>query len=141
MRTHTIQFVDSKSIISMTPTLDVFKFKPKGKTKWLQKQAWRFLHASGAIEQAYEQSVSVKRVTIDADKFMDRVLKQKHSLFDEFNKEGKRLLIGSDDYFELMNEVAVYEHFSFAAELGMGRRIMGLTVEVIPWMRGALVMP
>jgi len=93
------------------------------------------------MEQAYEPNVTVNRHLIDADKFMDRLLKQKRALFDGFHKEGQRLVIGSEDYFELMSEPAIHQHFNFRAEVGMHRRLMGLTVEVVPWMRGAVVMP
>ena len=126
----------------MVPMLDAYKFKPHGRAMWLQRLAWRFLNWRGAMEQAYEPTVKVTRHLIDSDRFIDRLLKQKRSLFDAFNKEGQRLLIGSEDYAELMNSPEIgHHHFDFRAEVGFGRSIVGLKVEVIPWMRGAVVMP
>lgn len=141
MKAYTVDFVAQESCTTMVPMLDSFKFVPKGRAQWLQRMAWRFLNWRRAMEQAYEPKVTVKRHLIDADKFMDRLMKQKRALFDGFRKEGQRLVIGSEDYFELMSELAIYHHFNFRAEVGMSGRMMGLTVEVVPWMRGAVVMP
>jgi 3-methyladenine DNA glycosylase/8-oxoguanine DNA glycosylase len=141
MQPYTVEFVAHESITTMVPMFDAFKFKPKGRAQWLQRLAWRFLNWRGAMDQAYEPKVTVKRHLIDADKFMDRILKQRRSLFDGFRKEGQRLVIGSEDYFELMSEPVIYQHFNFTAAIGMSGRLMGLDVEVVPWMRGAVVMP
>lgn len=141
MRPYTVEFVATKSITTMVPMFDAFEFKPKGRAQWLQRLAWRFLTWRRAMDQAYEPTVTVTRHLIDADKFMDRILKQKRALFDGFRKEGQRLVIGSEDYFELMSEPAIHHHFNFKAEVGMRGRLMCLDVEVVPWMRGAVVMP
>mgnify|MGYP003500764133 CR=1 len=141
MRPYTVEFVAQESITTMVPMFDAFKFKPKGRAQWLQRLAWRFLNWRRAMDQAYEPTVAVKRHLIDADKFMDRLLKQRRALFDGYRKEGQRLVIGSEDYFELMGEPAIHHHFNFKAEVGMGRQLMGLDVEVVPWIRGAVVMP
>ncbi len=138
---YAIEFVALESICTMVPVRDEFKFKPKGRTQWLQRLAWRFLNWTGAMEQAFEPKVTVSRHLIDADRFIERIFKQKLALLDGFHKEGQRLLIGSEDYSELMNEPSSFNHFEFKAEVGMNRRLIGLTVEVIPWMRGAVVMP
>jgi hypothetical protein len=131
-----------KSVTTMLPMMDAFKFKPKGHAQWLQRIAWRFLNWRCAMEQAYEPTVTVTRHTVDADKFIHRLLEQKRALFDGFGKEGQRLIIGSEDYAELMNSPEItMHHFDFRAEVGYGRNIVGLTVEVVPWMRGAVVMP
>lgn len=141
MKTYTVEFVAQELCTTMVPMFDAFKFVPKGRAQWLQRLAWRFLNWRRTMEQAYEPKVTVERHLIDADKFMDRLLKQKRALFDGFRKEGQRLVIGSEDYFELMSEPAIHQHFNFMAEVGMSGRLMGLTVEVVPWMRGAVVMP
>ena len=141
MRPYTIEFVDTKYITTMVPMFDAFKFKPEGRAQWAQRLAWKFLNWRGAMKQAYEPKVTSSRHTIDADKFIERVIKQRVSLLHHFRKDGQRLLIGSDDYFELMGELSSHQHFKFDACVHNGRQIMGLKVEVIPWMRGAIVMP
>ena len=47
----------------------------------------------------------------------------------------------AEDYADLMHEAAATQMFSFRAEYGYGREVLGMTVQVIPWMRGCLVMP
>lgn len=142
MERQQIEFIAHKSIVRMVPTLDAYKFKPNGSAQWLQHLAWRFLAWCGALDQVYERNIEVVRHQIDADNFIRRLLQQKRSLFDVFRKEGQRLLIGSEDYAELMGAPEVsMQHFDFPARVDFDRRIVGLTVEVIPWMRGAVVMP
>lgn len=59
--------------------------------------------------------------------------------------DGKTLLIGSENYAELMRGEIVNQRFDFRCELwredANGRKILGLNVQVIPWMRGMVVMP
>lgn len=141
MNPYTVEFVAQESISTMVPILDAFKFKPKGRAQWLQRIAWRFLNWRCAMDPAYEQTITVKRHLIDADKFMDRLFKQRRALLNGYHKEGQRLVIGSEDYFELMGEPAIHHHFHFNAEISMDRKLMGMNVEVVPWMRGAVVMP
>jgi hypothetical protein len=40
-----------------------------------------------------------------------------------------------------MGETAIHHNFTFSAELVNKRQVMGLQIEVVPWMRGAVVMP
>jgi hypothetical protein len=141
MKPYTVEFITQESITTMVPMFDVFEFKPKGRAQWLQRLAWRYLNWRHAMDQAYDKKVTFTRHMIDADKFMDRLLKQRRALMEGYSKEGQRLIIGSEDYFELMSEPAIHQHFMFNAEIGMSGRLMGLTIEVVPWMRGAVVMP
>lgn len=140
--TRRIAFLAHRAHQVPVPLVNAFEFKPKGRAQWLQRLAWRFLNWRRAMDQAYELKTEVTTHTIDADRFVDRLLKQGSALLEGFGKEGQRLIIGSEDYAELMScpEVRL-EHFSFDAELGVGRRFLGLKVEVVPWIRGAVVLP
>jgi hypothetical protein len=142
MKPYSIEFVASNSVTEMVEMLDAFKFKPMGRAQWAQRLAWRFLLWRRAMTQAYEPKVITTRHLIDSDLFIDRLLKQKRALFDGYRLEGRRLIIGSEDYAELMTSPDVIpHHFNFRAEFGFNRQIVGLDVEVVPWMRGAVVMP
>ncbi len=142
MEAYTVEFVEPRSFTALVPALDAFKFKPSGRAQWLQRLAWRFLNWRGAMQQALEPKATFTRHVIDADRFIDRILKQKRSLFATFGRNSKRLLIGSEDYAELMCSPEVkMHHFEFSAEVGYSGAIYGLKIEVIPWMRGAVVMP
>ena len=141
MKPYTIEFIAQDSITTMLPLCDAFKFKPKIRWCWLQLLAWRFLHWSGGLIQAYEPIIKTTRHTIDADKLIERIIKQRRALFDGYNKHGQRLIIGAEDYAELMECPEIRHHFVFNAEVGKYNHIMGLKVEIVPWMRGAVVMP
>lgn len=142
MQRQMVQFVAQERFMEMAAMLDAFKFVPKGRMQWLQRLAWRFLNRQGAMEQAYEPKVTVTRHLVDDSDFIRRLEKQQRNLLQEFNREGRRLLIGSEDYAELMGSLEVQRHhFMFPAEACRGDSILGLKVEVIPWMRGMLVMP
>lgn len=142
MKRDSIEFVAHQSVTEMVLMLDAYKFRPAGRWQWLQHMAWRFLMWRKALAEAYEPKVTITRHRIDAEKFMEMLYKQRSNLFEHFHKEGRTLLIGSEDYADLMcSPEMTPAHFSFDAEARYGRNILGLKVEVIPWMRGAVVMP
>lgn len=137
-----ITFSGLSSVTHMVSMLDAYKFKPKGRGQWLQRIAWRFLQWCGAMDQAYEPTTTYTRHEVKADKFMEQIYKQRRFLFDQFDREPKRLLIGAEDYADLMSSPEMStNHFRFESRYSHGHELMGLKVEVIPWMRGALVMP
>ena len=73
---------------------------------------------------------------------MERLWKQKRSLVESFRREPTTLWIGAEDYADLMDSPMIRESFSLCASFNYGRReVYGLTVKVIPWMRGMIVMP
>lgn len=87
-------------------------------------------------------TVRVTRVPVDGKEFMDRLWKQKRALIETFHRKPTTLLIGGEDYEELMNSPAVWQAFTIHANFNYGRdELYGLTVKVIPWMKGMIVMP
>ncbi len=139
-----VQFVEHRS--STVPKFydDVWQVRPCGRWARLQKLAQWFLIKTKASQPFVDEQVKVERHYVDGDRFMERLLKQRESHF-EWGREPKTLLIGSKDYAELMNEVMTNHHFSFTSDLHMGRdgkrMVVGLEVQVIPWMEGIVVMP
>jgi hypothetical protein len=82
------------------------------------------------------------RTPVDAEEFMDKLWKQKRALFDQFNREPQQLIIGADDYEQMMHCENIRQLFTFNASYNYGRNeIYGLKITVIPWMRGICVMP
>jgi hypothetical protein len=87
-------------------------------------------------------SVKVVRVPVNGKDFMDALWKQRRALVESFRREPTKILMGGEDYEALMRSPAVRQSFVVNAEFHYGKReIYGLTVTVIPWMRGTLVMP
>lgn len=87
-------------------------------------------------------SVKLVRVPINDKDFMTRLWRQRRELVESFRREPTTLLIGGEDYQELMDSPQFKTAISFQARFNYERHeIYGLTVKVIPWMRGILVMP
>lgn len=108
--------------------------------RWHDRFRWWIVKKLGG-ENPHE-SVKVTRVPIDGKTFADRLFKQKRELFDSFRREPASLLIGAQDFEELMDSPEIQQSIRFQASFNYGRHeVYGLTVTVIPWMRGAVVMP
>lgn len=127
MKTYTLSFVDS--------IYTHINFAPK----WWDRPRWALVRWLGG-ECPYD-TVKVARFVIDGETFADRLFKQKRALFDRFGREPQTLLIGGEDYRDLMNSPDVRHAFSFSSQFNYDRQVYGLTVRVIPWMRGVVVMP
>ena len=134
-----IQFIESEEFRRTVTIKDAFEFRKDRPAHWLQRICLWVLRKLGAHHM--RDTVTIRRHRLDAKTFMERLFKQRAELARLLNREPKRLLIGSDDYFEMMNETAIHQSFSFRAEYAKNREILGLEVQIIPWMRGVLVMP
>lgn len=146
-RTQEITFLDVRHSTEWFPMPDAYTFAPKGRLAWLQRLAWRLLHKQAALVQAMDSRMKVERHVIHADSFVERIFKQGDSLLEEFDKIPERLLIGNEDYANLMNETAHSMPFEFNAQLRACRsgydrpEMFGLKVQVVPWIRGMVVLP
>jgi hypothetical protein len=109
--------------------------------KWWDRPRWWLVKVLGGSNP--NDTVRIDRIPVHGKTFMDRLYKQKRHLFDRFNcREPQTLLIGGEDYEELMDSPEIRQAITFSASYYHGREgICGLTVKVIPWMRGMVVMP
>ena len=123
-----IQFVNLQtSIIYFSP-------------KWWDKPRWWLVRLLGG-ECPYD-TVKVTTIPIDGKTFAERLFKQKRALMETFRREPTTLLIGAEDYAELMNCPIINQQFRVSSSFNYGKyEVYDLTVEVIPWMRGMMVMP
>ncbi len=135
-----VEFIRHESRIARELQPDSYHFRPRGRLSAAQRAAWWFLQRTGALENSFLERVTFTKHVVDPPKFIERVFAQKKDLLENFDREGQRLLVGSEDYSQIMDE-AEPGWFTFDAEVGFGRRILGLKVEVIPWMRGIVLMP
>ena len=108
--------------------------------RWWDRFRWWLVRKLGGEDP--NATVKIVRVLINEDKFLDAIYKQRRELIGVFHRQPTRLLIGAEDYAELMATEISTQSFRFDISANRGRpTIFGLTVEVIPWMRGLLVMP
>ena len=134
-----VEFVTMTERLTRFDNKEAFQLRTDRPAPWLQKACFWVLRRLRAFYIG--ETVTIERHAIDGRTFMDRLFKQREGIDSYFNMRPSRLLIGAEDYAELMREVVASQAFSFRAEYGYGREILGMTVEVIPWMRGVLVMP
>jgi len=142
MKPYALQFVHTHETTKWVILEDVWSLRPDFRWRWMSKFAGWLIRKIGV--NARDQVVEVQRLVIDPPAIMQKLFEQ-HSAMLDMGYEPKRLLIGSEDFAELMRQPEMHHHFTIDAEYYKGgrdgRRVLGLTIEVIPWMRGILVMP
>ena len=139
MKRQIIEFVTFTERRVISDNTEAFQFRKDRPARWLQKACFFVLRKLRA--HYLEKTISIERHAIDASTFIDRLFKQMDGIQGSFNRTPAKLLIGAEDYANLMHEMVATQPFSFSAEYGYRREILGLEVQVIPWMRGCLVMP
>lgn len=142
----TVAFIEPYSTFKTVTDSNAFAVREDRPYLWLQKACCWVLGKLGAYRRDTQTKIEYR--TIDADNFMVRITKQHESVFELLNRRHlrpKKILIGAQDYAELMRETTVHYPFAFNASYEIVvrgvARIMGLEVQVIPWMRGVLVVP
>lgn len=107
--------------------------------RWLQWICFRILRA---LRCEYNNEVhTITTMVIDKKRLIDRLFAQHENLVSFFNYHPDRLLIGAKDWAELMDDQEVSQMISFDMSYHRNRSVYGLRVQIIPWMRGMLVMP
>jgi len=117
---------------------DRFGFRKDRPHKWLQRICLEILRRLGC--NIIAETFAYKRHLIDGGTFMSRLLEQKIAVEDFTYIRPSEVLIGGEDYHEMMAEAAE-DVFRFDSEYRLGSQVMGLKVTVVPWMRGVLVLP
>lgn len=134
-----IEFVQIKEQRTPYFRKDAYTFCKDRPYHWLQRLCCWIMGKLKAYDSG--EKIAYTRQTIDTQTFMERLFRQQDHLLGYFNRKPTRLLIGAEDFAEMMGGEEIRQMMNFRAEYNHGREIMGLQVEVVPWMRGILVMP
>jgi hypothetical protein len=134
-----VEFVMYRNIPITHLHQDIYAYRANGKLPLLQRLCFWILSRLGA--QWVEETFKTKRVSFHSDDLMHAISKQRQEVFKMLSREPTTLLIGAQDFEELMHIPDIREHFAFDVRYNKDRRILGLRIEVIPWMRGLVVMP
>lgn len=135
-----IEFVEHRQHTRTVQVVDAFELRRDRPAVWLQRLCLWVLAKLKCYSS--KDTVTVTRHLVDGKTFMERLFKQKRALTEGFGLEPKTLLIGGEDYQELMGSPEVMQFMQFSSEYRYGRNtVVGLEVKVIPWMRGLVVMP
>lgn len=149
----TVTFIALEDKVTCADLEDAYAFRKDRPAHWLQKICFYILKKLKAYH--FKKTISVERHEINAKDFMERLFIQRRELQSYFNIRPTVLLIGAEDYKEMMGDKLVAQAISFKADYwlqenrtgdwnphGVSRRptLLGITVHVIPWMRGCLLL-
>lgn len=134
-----VEFVQTKEMKVPFIRTGCYSFREDRGFHFIQKLCCWAMNKIGA--NFIDETIELTRHTIDTDVFMERIFRQKYHLEAHFNRKPKRILVGAEDFERIMNCPEIRQGLMFNASYNYGREICGLQVEVIPWMRGILVMP
>jgi hypothetical protein len=142
-RPYEVQFIKTSESLRWMILEDAWSLRQDFRWKWMERLARWLIRKIGV--NARHPVVEVERIVIDPADIMTKLFQQRGELL-KMGHDPKRLLIGSEDFAELMNRKEAHYHFSVGCEYFKGdgrggRRVMDLEVEIVPWMRGILVMP
>lgn len=128
---------------------DQFQFRADRPHAWLQRLCIRILKKLGCYAHV-SREVCTKRIDPDIQPIIDYLHRQRVSVIRMLDRydEPLHILIGSSEWQEVCAQTDLHaQYFSYAGELrvGGGRfgrgQLIGMTVHVIPWMTGAIVVP
>lgn len=136
-----------KSVSFSAPT-NTYEYKKNGKHRWLQKLLFDVLDWLGCRVD----EIAYKQVVIETDDFMVKLREHYEEVSRQIPLYGEeaRLIIGADDFNELMNTPGVDRLIGFKANYDVGHRgrngethysVMGLNVTIVPWMKGMVILP
>jgi hypothetical protein len=134
-----IEFIETEPLSVKYESEHTFQFRSDKGWKFIQRLCFWILDRIGAYK--WVEEITYKRHTIDTGSFMEKLFRQMDELRGHFNRKPKRLLIGAIDFYQLMGGDPTEFPFEFRSEYSLNNQIYRLTVEIIPWMRGILVMP
>ena len=141
MNVREIAMFRKTDVMASIPT-SAYSFNRDRGFVWVQRLCFWVL---GKLRCSYYDSavVDVERHLIDPDRFIDRFFEAYDELDLRYGRRPRIIYIGSDDYAELMAADGMSMPYSFRAEFMVGnnghRSFHGISVEVIPWMSGVLV--
>lgn len=156
-----IEFIATREHRTTVPIFNYFEFVPKAQWGglagrlhlWLLRKAWAFLGWRGALRQAMTDQISYTRHVIDTDDVVKRLFEQRSELL-RMHRTPREVLIGRDDFEELLNTKGIERYIEFNAQIltrdaddvrrgwmDRGEKVLGLKIRVIPWMSGMVVMP
>lgn len=141
-RPYEIQFIKTSEQLRWMILEDAWSLRADFRWKWMRRFALWVIQKIGV--NARHPVVEVERMLVDPPTIMEKLFAQHRALL-QMDREPKRLLIGAEDFAELMRQPEMRHHFTIDCEYMKGgrggHRVIGLAVEVVPWMRGLLVMP
>lgn len=124
---------------------DRFRYRPDRGWLLVQRLCFWILDKLGCY--AIDHKVEFRSVRIEGDKLLQGLMRQQENLIQHYHVHGERVLVGSKQFCEIMNDEYLNQPINFEVPYwvteGRGDKytLAGMKVSVIPWMEGILVMP
>lgn len=110
---------------------------------WFDKLLWKILCFRKCARVHFDKEYMVAELLIDPEKDGNLIILEAQAQLMELNKRPKKILLGREDFFKITNKVDnlpyIMQDFSFNTTLRDGFKMYGLDIEVIPHMKGILV--
>ena len=139
MKKQILEFVETKQTSTPVINPNSFQYCPTHGWAWLQRLCISFLRWRQC--NTFGEKITITRHIIDSDNIIEQICKQKPALMQQYHQKAERLLIGADDFSELMKQPMLNQVFSFDAEYRYDGNIFGMKITVVPWMTGMVVLP
>jgi len=136
-----IEFVQTRNSYRKVQLANRWEFTPHGRLTKLFRWALRLAVKHGHITPAFDEVCKVTRHVVHPSSVIEAIARQRPEVFEQIGRHATTVAMGSDDYDELMCDPNVHQYLSFPARVHDERGVMGLTVKVVPWMRGIVVLP
>ena len=130
-----VMYVHVKEKITPTVLQDTYAFNKAKKYHWLQRLCLAVLKRLGCY--AVTKTVTHDRVRVDKNVLVDHIFRQRTDM-SEYMSKGGYVLIGAEDFAELMKTMCVDSPIQFDLHRPY---IAGMRIIVLPWMRGTIVVP
>lgn len=119
----------------------VFQVREDRPAVWLQRVCAWVLGRLGAVYM--EERCRVTTHLVQPMRLLEAISRQRAEVFEHLGREGSSIAIGGEDYAELMRdpELRSLHFFEFTTECRSAGRVFGLRIQIIPWMKGIVVLP
>ena len=135
-----IEFIQHQEKLDRFLIPNAFRYNDNKGYKWVQRLCCWIMKKIGA-DYYDEKAAYLTKTSFNTQDFIGKIFQQKGDIQQYFNRKPKQLLIGDEDFRELMGTPEIRDMLSFHTSYNYDREICGLKVTIIPWMKGILVLP
>lgn len=133
----TITSYRMRSIDHTIPVADTYVARQPGRKT---RRVLAAMLKRGSLVPATTTRTEYKRITIDSNRVLQLIIDQGHEVMRRLGRGGETVLIGGQQWLDLTGECNP-ALIALSIEYGSQNRVLGMTVKVIPWMDGVLVLP
>lgn len=140
-----IRFRQLELVTSPCQYISAYEYRKDRPLRWLQKICIFIL---GKLKCHYwGETVTLQEIEVNPKKFIEIFFSEISNIQSVFHMKPTRIIMGAKNYAELMSDKEFLNYFHFRTEykycIGGIRRteIVGLKVEIVPWLDGIIVLP